>query len=120
MLLLDGFLSRLEARVEALRAGRFDVGDWAARQLTTGRHVRVEGHAHVPEERLAVGVDPATGALLVADPTAPGGERAIHAGEVTRIRLAAAAPLGQPSTAAPLGHPARAGAEPTSTPASRA
>jgi len=120
MLLLDGFLSRLEARVEALRAGRFDVGDWAARQLTTGRHVRVEGHAHVPEERLAVGVDPATGALLVADPTAPGGERAIHAGEVTRIRLAPAAPLGQPSTDAPLGHPARAGAEPTSTPASRA
>ena len=90
-LLLDGFLSRLEARVEALRAGRFDVGDWAVRQLTTGRFVRLEGHAHVAEERLAVGVDPATGALLVADATAPGGERAIPAGEVTRIRLVAAA-----------------------------
>ena len=89
--LLDGFLSRLEARVEALRAGRFDVGDWGARQLTTGRFVRLEAHGPVAEERLAVGVDPATGALLVADETAPGGERAVHAGEVTRIRLAEAA-----------------------------
>ena len=86
--LLDGFLSHLEARVEALRAGRFDVGDWAARQVTTGRQVRLEGHAHVAEECRAVGVDPATGALLVADPQAPGGERAVHAGEVTRIRVA--------------------------------
>jgi biotin-(acetyl-CoA carboxylase) ligase len=88
VLLLDGFLSRLEARVEALRLGRFDVGDWAVRQLTTGRHVRLEGHGPVAEERLAVGVDSATGALIVADAAAPGGERAIHAGEVTRIRLA--------------------------------
>ena len=88
--LLDGFLSRLEARVEALRAGRFDVGDWVARQLTTGRLVRLEGHGPVAEERLAVGVDPASGALLVADDTVPGGERAVHAGEVTRIRLAEA------------------------------
>jgi BirA family biotin operon repressor/biotin-[acetyl-CoA-carboxylase] ligase len=86
--LLDGFLSHLEARVEALRVGRFDVGDWAARQVTTGRQVRLEGHAHVAEECRAVGVDPATGALLVADPRAPGGERAVHAGEVTRIRIA--------------------------------
>lgn len=89
-LLLDGFLSRLEARVEALRAGRFDVGDWAVRQLTTGRLVRLEGHGPEAEEWLAVGVDPASGALLVADDAAPGGERAIHAGEVTRIRLAEA------------------------------
>lgn len=91
-LLLDGFISRLEARLEALRAGRFDVGDWAVRQLTTGRLVRLEGHAPVAEERRALGVDPATGALIVADAAAPGGERAIHAGEVTRIRLAEAAP----------------------------
>jgi len=119
ILLLDGFLSRLEARVEALRAGRFDVGDWAVRQLTTGRHVRLEGHAPVAEERLAVGVDPATGALLVADATAAGGERAIHAGEVTRIRLAEAAPLGQVAEAAPLGAtaPAGTGAGTTATPA---
>ena len=121
VLLLDGFLSRLEARVEALRLGRFDVGDWAVRQLTTGRHVRLEGHGPVAEERLAVGVDSATGALIVADAAAPGGERAIHAGEVTRIRLAEAAPLGQVATAAPLGAiaPAGAGAGTTTAPAAR-
>lgn len=89
IVLLDGFLSHLEARVEALRVGRFDVGDWVARQLVTGRIVRLEGHGADVEERLAVGVDPATGALLVEDAAAPGGERAVHAGEVTRIRLAA-------------------------------
>jgi BirA family biotin operon repressor/biotin-[acetyl-CoA-carboxylase] ligase len=88
--LLEAFLSHLEARVEALRAGRFDVGDWVARQLVTGRIVRLEGHGPDVEERLAVGVDPTTGALLVEDPSAPGGERAVHAGEVTRIRLATA------------------------------
>jgi BirA family biotin operon repressor/biotin-[acetyl-CoA-carboxylase] ligase len=100
-ILLDGFLARLEARIEALRAGRFDVGDWAARQLTTGRLVRLEGHAHAAEERLAVGVDPATGALLVADETAPGGERAIHAGEVTHVRLVpATAPAATPAARA--------------------
>ena len=91
-LLLDGFLSRLEARVEALRAGRFPIDDWTARQITTGRIVRLEGHGRAPEEARALGLDPATGALLVADPTAPGGERAVHAGDVIHARLAAAAP----------------------------
>lgn len=88
-LLLDGFLARLEPRVEALRAGRFPIDDWTARQLTTGRLVRLEGHGGAPEEVRAVGLDPATGALLVADPAAPGGERAIHAGDVVHVRLAA-------------------------------
>ena len=37
--LLDAFLGRLEVRIEALRGGRFDVGDWTERQLTTGRDV---------------------------------------------------------------------------------
>lgn len=87
-LLLDGFLSRLEARVEALRAGRFPIDDWTARQITTGRIVRLEGHGSEPEEARALGLDPATGALLVADSTAPGGERAVHAGDVIHARLA--------------------------------
>ncbi len=87
-LLLDGFLVRLEARVEALRAGRFPMDDWTARQVTTGRIVRLEGHGGAPEEVLALGLDPATGALLVADPAAPGGERAVHAGDVVHVRLA--------------------------------
>jgi BirA family biotin operon repressor/biotin-[acetyl-CoA-carboxylase] ligase len=87
-LLLDGFLARLEPRVEALRAGRFPLDDWTARQLTTGRLVRLEGHGRPPEEIRALGLDPATGALLVADPAAPGGERAVHAGDVAHVRLA--------------------------------
>jgi hypothetical protein len=32
------------------------------------------------------------GALLVADPAAPGGERAVHAGDVVHVRLATAGP----------------------------
>lgn len=87
-LLLDAFLARLEPRLEALRAGRFPVDDWTARQLTTGRVVRLEGHGRAPEEVRAVGLDPATGALLVADGSAPDGERAIHAGDVVHVRLA--------------------------------
>lgn len=86
--LLDGFLDRLEARVEALRGGRFPVDDWGSRQLTTGRLVRLEGHGPATEEVLAVGVDSRTGALLVSDPASPGAERPVHAGEVTRVRLA--------------------------------
>ena len=96
-LLLDAFLARLEPRLEALKAGRFPVDDWTARQLTTGRFVRLEGHGGAPEEVRAIGLDPATGALLVADAAAPGGERAIHAGDVVRVRLAsggAPAPAG--------------------------
>jgi hypothetical protein len=36
----------------------------------------------------AVGVDPATGALIVEDEASPGGERHILVGEVTHVRLA--------------------------------
>jgi BirA family biotin operon repressor/biotin-[acetyl-CoA-carboxylase] ligase len=89
--LLDGFLARLEPRLEALRGGRFPVADWAARQITTGRLVRLQGHGAAPEEVRALGLDPASGALLVADPAAPGGERAIHAGDVVHVRLAGTA-----------------------------
>jgi BirA family biotin operon repressor/biotin-[acetyl-CoA-carboxylase] ligase len=102
-LLLDGFLSRLEARVEALRAGRFPVDDWVARQVTTGRLVRLEDHGAAPEEVLALGVDPATGALVVADAAAPGGERAVHAGDVVHVRLADA-----PADALPTATPSAA------------
>jgi BirA family biotin operon repressor/biotin-[acetyl-CoA-carboxylase] ligase len=102
-LLLDGFLSRLEARVEALRAGRFPIDDWTARQITTGRTVRLEGHGPEPEEALALGLDPATGALLIADPTVPGGERAVHAGDVIHARLADGAGWAAPATAPAAG-----------------
>ncbi len=112
-LLLDAFLSRLEARVEALRAGRFPIDDWTARQLTTGRVVHLEGHDAEPEEVLALGLDPSTGALLVADASAPGGERAIHAGDVVHVRVVDAgdsvpAPGGRPAPAAAGRRPRRA------------
>jgi BirA family biotin operon repressor/biotin-[acetyl-CoA-carboxylase] ligase len=89
-LLLDAFLGRMEARVEALRGGRFDVADWQDRQLTTGRIVRLEGPQGSETVR-ALGVDVSTGALLVEDATAPRGERQVIVGEVSHVRLTAPA-----------------------------
>ncbi len=113
--LLDGFLDRLEARVEALRAGYFDLAGWTERQATTGRLVTLEGAgdtapagdtAAVDDTSptgeatrkaagqgdlravRALGVDAASGALVVEDDAAASGERLIHAGEVVRVRLA--------------------------------
>lgn len=86
-LLLDGFVGRLEARVEALRGGRFDVADWQARQVTTGRIVRLERPDGIETVR-ALAVDVSSGAMIVEDETAPNGERQVIVGEVTRVRLA--------------------------------
>ena len=86
--LLDAFLDRLEARLDALRAGYFDLGGWAERQATTGRRVTLEaGDGPAGEPVLALGVDAASGGLMVED--AGAGERLVHAGEVVRVRLAA-------------------------------
>ena len=93
-LLLDAFLSRLEARIEALRGGRFDVADWTERQLTTGRTVTLELPDGTRADRRALGVDSLTGALVVEDPAAPGGERQHHAAEVRHVRLAPPDPVG--------------------------
>ena len=86
--LLDAWIDRLEARIEALRAGRFDVADWTARQLIRRMRVRL-AHGTDPadtgEEVLAIGADPLTGALVVEDPSAEGGERQVHAGEIARL-----------------------------------
>ena len=86
--LLDAFLARLEPRVEALRGGRFDVADWTARQLVRRTRVRlVRGTDPVEgEDVTAIGVDPLTGALVVEDAAAPGGERQVHAGEIVHMR----------------------------------
>lgn len=89
-LLLDAFLGRVEARVEALRGGRFDVADWQARQLTTGRVVHLERPRGIDVVR-ALGVDVSTGALIVEDATAANGERQVIVGEVTHVRLPAPA-----------------------------
>lgn len=112
-LLLDGFLGRLEARIEALRGGRFDIADWAERQLTTGRLVRIDLPDRESEHVRALGVDAATGALVVEDGTAVSGERLVHSAEIVHVRLAADRPgadrpdadgrpaAGLPSAAAP-------------------
>lgn len=99
-MLLDAFLSRLEVRVEALRGGRFDVADWDARQATTGRIVRLEHPDGTVEHARALAVDALTGALVVADPAAPGGERQVHAAEIRRVRVAAAPVAGAPPAGA--------------------
>jgi BirA family biotin operon repressor/biotin-[acetyl-CoA-carboxylase] ligase len=81
--LLERFLERLESAYEMLRAGRFDVDAWAARQVTTGRGVEVlVGDERI--EGMATGVDGERGSLLVES---AGGERSIDSGEVVRCRL---------------------------------
>jgi len=89
--LLEEFLLRLEPRVLALREGRFDVSGWHERQVTTGRLVRLQGSGGEAQEALAVGVDGASGALIVRDP-AGGPERDVLAGEIVQVRLAGVTP----------------------------
>ena len=91
--LLDVFLERLEPRVAGLRAGDFAGGTWAARQVTTGRTVRLETSAG-DLSVLALGVDEESGALVVADPDDRVGERRVMVGEIRHVRL------DQPLTAA--------------------
>lgn len=82
--LLEEFLARLEPRYLALRAGRFDVGGWSRRQVTTNRQVEVDlGDGSLVG--VATGVEPSSGALLVE---AGGRIEAIDSGEVVRCRLA--------------------------------
>lgn len=86
--LLDAFLDRLEVRIEALRGGRFDVADWIDRQSTTGRDVELatpDGETRIVR---AIGVDVRSGALVVADEGAPGGERQVLVADIRHARLA--------------------------------
>ena len=89
--LLEGFVEHLEARLAALRTGFFDVATWTERQVLTGLEVTLDGTGRAGEAtgpfRVA-GVDASSGALVVDDPAADGGVRAIHAGEVLRVRIA--------------------------------
>ncbi len=72
--LLAAFLSRLEVRIDALRAGRFDAAGWLERQLTTGRTIRLVGHAGDEQS-------------VRADDRAASGERAVISGEIRHVRL---------------------------------
>jgi BirA family transcriptional regulator, biotin operon repressor / biotin---[acetyl-CoA-carboxylase] ligase len=83
--LLDAFLLRLEPRLLGLRDGHFDVAGWHDRQITTGRSVRIDMPAGATVTARAVGVDGASGALLIED--AEGRERELTVGEVTSVRL---------------------------------
>ncbi|HEY0443063.1 MAG TPA: biotin--[acetyl-CoA-carboxylase] ligase [Candidatus Limnocylindrales bacterium] len=84
-LLLDAFLGRLEMRVAALRAGRFDLADWHARQAATGRDVRLEMPDGSVATVRALDVDSDTGALVVAD-AGTGAERHVLSGDVRHLR----------------------------------
>ena len=84
--LLDAFLTRLEVRVELLRAARFDAADWADRQLTNDRPVRLERPDGSAEIVRALGVDARSGALVVAGDD--GVERHVVTGEIRHVRLA--------------------------------
>lgn len=86
--LLEAFTARLEARVEALREGFFDLADFAARQLTDRRMVVLELPDGSSAEVRALAVDGETGALVVSDPGRPGGERQVYSAEIRHVRLA--------------------------------
>jgi BirA family biotin operon repressor/biotin-[acetyl-CoA-carboxylase] ligase len=83
--LLDGFISRLEARLLGLRRGNFDVAGWHDRQITTGRAIRVEMPDGTALATRAVGVDGISGALMCEDPD--GAERELLIGEVVQVRI---------------------------------
>jgi BirA family biotin operon repressor/biotin-[acetyl-CoA-carboxylase] ligase len=85
--LVEAFLGRLEARLLALRDGHFDVAGWHARQVTTGRIVRLELPQGQTQIVRAASVDGASGALLVEEPGVPGSEREVLAGEVVHVRI---------------------------------
>jgi len=83
--LLDGFLGRLEMRVEGLRMGHFALSDWQERQITTGRDVDLLQPDGRRRAVRAVGVDGHSGGLVVDD---DGRDRIIHSGEIVHVRLA--------------------------------
>ena len=85
--LVDAFVAGLEARAHALRDGRFDVAGWVARQLTNGRSVRLEAPGGGTTTVRALGVDPDTGGLIVADESVAGGRRTVLTGEIVHLRL---------------------------------
>jgi hypothetical protein len=86
-------------RIEVLRGGRFDVGDWVERQLTNGRLVQVEHPDGSLEVTRALGVDSGSGGLVVEERPG-GGERVLLNGEIRHLRLAGLPPV----QAAPSGN----------------
>ncbi len=87
--LLTAFLDRLEVLTNRLREGTFDAEQWVDRQVTTGRRIELIAPDGAVETALARGVDPASGALRIAAPSAddPAAERSILVGEIRHVRL---------------------------------
>ena len=85
--LLDAFVDRLADHIGRLRDGLFDARQWVDRQVTTGRKVDLVEHDGTTSRVAAMGVDPGSGALRVADASAPGGERHVLVGEILHVRL---------------------------------
>jgi BirA family transcriptional regulator, biotin operon repressor / biotin---[acetyl-CoA-carboxylase] ligase len=86
-LLFESFIGEREPRVEALRRGEFDEEAWVGRQVTTGRTIRLIT-PFADELVDAVGVDPASGALLIADRRVRDAVRHVLVGEIVHVRLA--------------------------------
>ena len=86
--LLDAFIARLAERTAALRAGRFDLAGWVARQLTNGRSVRLDAPDGSSQVVRALGVSDSSGGLIVEDPEGPDGQRTVLTGEIVHLRLA--------------------------------
>lgn len=85
--LADAFLARLETRIDVLRRRRFDAVEWADRQVTTGRDIDLVRPDETVERVVARGVDPVTGALIVAGQGSPDDERSVVVGEIRHVRL---------------------------------
>ena len=66
----------------ALHSGRFDVSSWRARQLLDGWEVELDLGAEGHLQGRVVGFDGSSGALILS---VDGTERAILAGEVTKV-----------------------------------
>ena len=75
-------VARLEGRLGALTEGRFDVANWRSRQLLEGCTVDLEVAAGEILTGIVAGHDGASGALILS---VNGTERAILAGEVTKV-----------------------------------
>jgi BirA family biotin operon repressor/biotin-[acetyl-CoA-carboxylase] ligase len=86
--LLDEFLARLEARLDAFHGGSFDASGWAGRQVTTGRRIEILLADGAMQTVLATGVNAVSGALRIADRDTLDGERSIVVGEIVHVRLA--------------------------------
>ena len=74
--------------IGSTQAGRFDAEAWAGRQVTTEREIELIAPDGAGRTVRATGVDPDSGALLVADAAASGGRRAVVVGEIGHVRLA--------------------------------